>query len=252
MRVIPDGEAMRRRREARGLSMDDLARRTKVSKNTIWRIETGQVTYSYGHTMGAIAKALGCDRNEILRASPVSAPRAPDPEEVDLPPEDFEELPDPAGAPPEPLGPRTMQYIASAYRALEGKRFTFEARVDAIRYLHIQERIAINCIPAGLGLCFDTTVLTDGIAARVPVYTTREDMKEALLEAIDFERRMRFVVKVLVVESTSEYGTIPDSISVPPSAFVKWKGFSWAMPPEPRRMWCFLATDVARAEGDAP
>ena len=200
----------------------------------------------------AKAKALGCDWKELLRAVKRGAPPpdALEAEEADLSPEDERELPDPATLPPEPLLPGTMEVLSRTYRADEGKRFTFEGRIEMPRYLDLQERVAIKCIEIEDGVCFETTLYMDGVAIRVPVYSNRGSISDALFEAHGHKHRMRFVVKVLVVESTDEFGTIPDGSNIPMSVFVKWKGFTWPLP-EPKQMWCFVATGVAPIEPDS-
>jgi predicted ATPase/DNA-binding XRE family transcriptional regulator len=59
------GALLRRHREARGLSQDELATRVEatVSRNTISNIERGR-TRPYRHTLDALATALGLDGNE--------------------------------------------------------------------------------------------------------------------------------------------------------------------------------------------
>lgn len=251
MRVIPDGEALRRRREACDLSMDALAELSTIRKQTIWRIETGKVNRSYQHTMSALARALRCELNELLRvvkqAAPPSEERAPD--EADLSPEDFEELPDPSTLPPEPLRPDTMDHLSLEYRAHEGKRFTYATRVDEFRFLGVQERVAIKCIPAGIALCFETHLLTDTTTTRVPVYSNQLDLTRTLRDAIESGWTMRLVVKVLVVEDNSEFGTLTDGTYLPPDAFMPWPGFTWPLA-GPRQMWCLVAVEATRADID--
>lgn len=226
--------------------MEDLAQFAGLSLMTVWRIETGKVNRSYRHTMASLAKALKCELNELLQVVKQAAP--PDeikPEEADPSPEDLEELPDLATLPPEPLLPYTIEHLCLSYRAQAGKRFTYVTQVRDPQPLHVQERVAIKCIPADVALCFETNLLTDTTATRVPVYSNQEHLTRALRRAADTGRMMRLVVKVLVVENISKSGTIADGIEAPPEAFKKWKGFSWPAP-EPRQMWCLLATEATR------
>ena len=57
------GERIRVRREAEGWSLDDLAKRSGVSKDAIWKIENGQVKSPY--SIADIASALGVSVREL-------------------------------------------------------------------------------------------------------------------------------------------------------------------------------------------
>jgi transcriptional regulator with XRE-family HTH domain len=52
-------------RERRALTMDDLARKARVSKMTIYRIETGQ-NEPYPTTTRKLAEALGVEPHELM------------------------------------------------------------------------------------------------------------------------------------------------------------------------------------------
>ena len=59
------GAEIRRRREAAGLSMDDLAQRAELHKNYINKLELGQVDFSIS-VLWSVAEALGCEVANLL------------------------------------------------------------------------------------------------------------------------------------------------------------------------------------------
>lgn len=251
MRVIPDGAALRRLREARGLTMEELADLAKINPMTVWRIETGQVQRSFARTLRLLAAALDRDPKELMRSVTAKAPPPEHlaPDELDLSPEDLDEMPDPAKLPPEPLRPDTIQQLYTTHRAEAGRRFFYEARIGMSKALPIQERFAINRFPIDEAMCFETTLSIDGTQTRVPIYTNRPELTDELQDAMDHRGVMRLLVQVLVVESTDDFGTLPIGVQLPPEAFVKWKGFSWPSP-EPKQMWCFLVIGADRVDPD--
>jgi len=62
------GAEVRRRREAAGLSMDELAQRAELHKNYINRIELGQADFSVS-ALWSVAAALGCELGDLFPAS---------------------------------------------------------------------------------------------------------------------------------------------------------------------------------------
>lgn len=62
------GEAIRRRREAQGLSIKDLAELAEVGRNTVGDIERGLRTCT-GATLAKIARALGTSGSQIIAES---------------------------------------------------------------------------------------------------------------------------------------------------------------------------------------
>lgn len=60
------GDVVRRLREARFLSQEELAAKAGVSEATIRRIEDGRTERSHRPTLRSIAEALGVDVSEII------------------------------------------------------------------------------------------------------------------------------------------------------------------------------------------
>ena len=59
------GAEVRRRREAAGLSMDELAQRAELHKNYISKLELGHVDFSIS-VLWSIAEALGCEVGDLF------------------------------------------------------------------------------------------------------------------------------------------------------------------------------------------
>lgn len=231
--------------------MEELAERAGVALQTVWRIETGQVRLSFARTLRDLATALGCDFRELMRAvsSKVSAPLMLAPDELQLSPEDLEDLPDPSKLPPEPLRPDTIERLYTIHRAEAGRRFIHEARIEWSRVLPIKERVAIKRHRVDEAMRFDTTLFADGVATRVHVYTNDPAMTDALQDAMDHRGYMRLLLRLLVVESTLDYGTVSYGVDLPKEALGEWTGFSWP-DPEPNQMWCLLVIDAERMDSD--
>ena len=65
MRTKFDGSAVRRLREAQGLSTEQLAQAIKKDRTYIWRIETGRRPYGSPRSRLDIAHALGVSLDDI-------------------------------------------------------------------------------------------------------------------------------------------------------------------------------------------
>lgn len=61
----PNGQAIRDRRASRGETVEALALRIGIARETLRRIELGQTEDARPVTMKAIAEALGCSVEEI-------------------------------------------------------------------------------------------------------------------------------------------------------------------------------------------
>jgi transcriptional regulator with XRE-family HTH domain len=62
---VPLGEQVRRLREERFLSPSELAEKAGISRNTLYRIESGQYT-AYPKTVRKIAAALGVQPTDLV------------------------------------------------------------------------------------------------------------------------------------------------------------------------------------------
>ena len=62
-RIIPD--VIRQRRRAKNWSLDDLAEKAKINKQTLHRLEKGEHGSSHESTIGKLARALGVSRQVL-------------------------------------------------------------------------------------------------------------------------------------------------------------------------------------------
>ncbi|MDF2093865.1 cupin domain-containing protein [Knoellia sp. 3-2P3] len=77
------GAALRAAREARGLSLREVARQVEVSPSFVSQVELGKAKPSVG-TLYALVSVLGISLNELLGAGPADGP-APDPADAPTP-----------------------------------------------------------------------------------------------------------------------------------------------------------------------
>ena len=75
------GDRLRAARRRRGWSQTELARRSKISQSTIWRIENGVIPQPKMDVVIALAKALEVDLAELV---PAIASAKPQDEGVDI------------------------------------------------------------------------------------------------------------------------------------------------------------------------
>src|SRR5262249_17030202 len=64
------GFTVKRLRKAKGLSLEQLANRSKIDKGTIWRLEQGNHADTREHTVQNLARALGVDVAVLTGKSP--------------------------------------------------------------------------------------------------------------------------------------------------------------------------------------
>lgn len=65
------GYRIRQAREAKGYSREELAKKAKVSRTTIWNLETNPVAQTNTNTLVKIANALDCSIGDIFFADDV-------------------------------------------------------------------------------------------------------------------------------------------------------------------------------------
>lgn len=68
-----DGDALRKSRVTRGLSIEDLSRATGLSWVTIYRLEAGRVMNARAETIAMISEALGVSMESLMRVENVGA-----------------------------------------------------------------------------------------------------------------------------------------------------------------------------------
>lgn len=64
--VEANGDALRRERELRGYSLRELAERSGVTQDNIWKIEHGKTRRPHGRTLRRLADALGIEPRELM------------------------------------------------------------------------------------------------------------------------------------------------------------------------------------------
>ena len=75
--VEANGDALRRERELRGYSLRDLAERSGVTQDNIWKIEHGKTKRPHGRTLRRLAEAMGIEARELMH-EPGRAPEVQD------------------------------------------------------------------------------------------------------------------------------------------------------------------------------
>ncbi len=68
------GRNVRRLREARGMSGNALAQAAGLRQGHLWGLETGRKRNPSVHVAAALARALGCTVDDLLRLEPVEVP----------------------------------------------------------------------------------------------------------------------------------------------------------------------------------
>jgi len=63
------GENVKKRRKAAGLTQERLARATDMSLRVVTSLEQGEVTDPRASTLMALAKALGCGVDDLLKGT---------------------------------------------------------------------------------------------------------------------------------------------------------------------------------------
>ncbi len=68
-----DRERLKKLRERAGFTLDDLAKKTGVSRDTIHRIERGRQSGTHGRTQDVLAKALGVSIDQLTGGAPIGS-----------------------------------------------------------------------------------------------------------------------------------------------------------------------------------
>ncbi len=67
--IVPKTEEIKKRREDLGLTRCGLSRKAGLSTSALYRIETGESSYTHPIRARAIAEALGCRMEDVFTVS---------------------------------------------------------------------------------------------------------------------------------------------------------------------------------------
>lgn len=254
MSIHLDGEAIRLLRQRLGYSRARFAELTGVSERTLGRIENGELLANHPGTGAEIARVLKCNLEAILKKGPPPAPpKAPARQKAPAPtspPPDLSTmrtmvLPAAAAFPPRaapsrdaPTGsvhnpallPKApLLHFSAAFRAEQGKHFAFMGWVQGLSELTNLERIALGCAQRGVGALFDVQVRAGPASSTIALFTNDAARTSALTDAARSRQVHRFVVQLVVVETSADHKTLNDPTDLAAHDFRRdWRGFRWA------------------------
>lgn len=179
-----DPARLRERREERGLTLEELARRTGYDRVTLWRIERGKSS-PRKDTLAHLAKALGVTAADLAIDGAASPDRRTPERLSDL--VDTERSSDVAtsslGERAPALTARALESIYTAYAAHEGERCSGRFSVKRQAPLSEAERVALGAA-RGAGARFALeTILSSGAVLDVTAHAATIETTRAVQEA---------------------------------------------------------------------
>lgn len=246
MTVIPDGRVLRTLRHEHKLTVEELARLSRVSAKTILRIENGQTRGCFTHTLKLLAAALGCELADLVQAPPtlpggqIPYDHADDPRPITR---KYVAPPTPGTLLPVPLRADTVEILRATYRAERDRAFITTAQVLSVKPLTLQERVAIGAAADGVGARFELAARTGHTTTRVMVYSRKAQTTLVFRDAIESRGWVDLIVRVDVVKYRDEHPTVGRRSELSPNVFQGWQGFTWPSP-DPPEPWALVVQEA--------